>query len=619
MKVYLSSTYIDLKDYRESFYRTLCKIEGVQVVAMEDYVACDERPVKKCLNDVEKCDAYIGLFAWRDGFIPDGHKHSITNLEYLKAFETNKPIFIFLLDENAPWLPKFIDKLTDNIVSLRKHLKDNLGVSYFKNKDDLSKEVSVVISNHLNKNKSIVQGIPPEEYQRISKDLGVTENAVKNFFKIIEQKEIPKEDWDFTLRQIATRHKELLSRLDQFNVTVDEEIQELRLKAEEAINEGDYDSADTYLDDALEKQMICITNAEKELTNCKLSASEIKSDKGDLELIRINYKAASKLFKEAVDLVPDGHEIKKAEYLQKWGDAARNAGLYTESQTVLEQCLEIRERLLPKDDLDLAKTLNNLAVLYKMQGKHKKAELLFKRSLGIVEKALGNDHPDVATILNNFSDLYRSQGKNKDAETLNQRSLDIIEKKLGKDHLLAASSRNNLANLYVSQEKYEEAEPLFQRSLRIYEKALGKDHPLIANIFNDLGMLSFYQKKYKKAEFLYKKCLEIREKKFGKDHPDIATLLNNLAALYRYQKNYEKAESLYQRSIGVYEKVLGKDHPDIANPLNNLAALYEYQGKYEEAKPLYMRSIEIVEKALGKDHPNYKTFLQNYSLLSKTK
>jgi len=53
MKVYLSSTYVDLREYREGVYRTLCKIEGIQVVAMEDYVACDERPVNKCL-DVRK-------------------------------------------------------------------------------------------------------------------------------------------------------------------------------------------------------------------------------------------------------------------------------------------------------------------------------------------------------------------------------------------------------------------------------------------------------------------------------------------------------------------------------------------------------------------------------------
>ncbi|ETR65075.1 MAG: hypothetical protein OMM_14857, partial [Candidatus Magnetoglobus multicellularis str. Araruama] len=248
------------------------------------------------------------------------------------------------------------------IVNLRKELEDSLIVSYFTNTEDLSKEVAVVISNHLNKNKSIVQGIPHQEYIRLAKDLGVTENAVKNFFKIIEQKEVPREDWDFTLRQIAERHKELLSRLDQFNITVDEEIQELRLKAEEAINNGDYDAADKHLDEALDRQMVCINNAEKQLTNCKLSAAEMKVDKGDLELIRINYKEATKLFKEAVELVPDGdeHELKKAEYLQKWGDAAYYAGLYDESKTALEQCLAIRERLLPKDDTSVATTLNNL-------------------------------------------------------------------------------------------------------------------------------------------------------------------------------------------------------------------------------------------------------------------
>ena len=152
MKVYLSSTYIDLKGYRESVYRTLCKIEGVQVVAMEDYVACDERPVNKCLNDVERCDAYIGLFAWRYGFIPDGHDLSITNLEYLKAVETNKPTFIFLLDDKATWIDEFRDSPSYNIVNLRKELENRLVVSHFKNKEDLSKEVAVVISNHLNKN-----------------------------------------------------------------------------------------------------------------------------------------------------------------------------------------------------------------------------------------------------------------------------------------------------------------------------------------------------------------------------------------------------------------------------------------------------------------------------------
>ena len=154
MKVYLSSTYKDLKDYRECVYRTLCKTEDVRVVAMEYYVACYERPVNKCLYDVEKCDVYIGLFAWRYGFIPDGYDHSITNLEYLKAVETNKPTFIFVLDKNVVWPDELKDKSTDKILKLRNEFENKYIVSHFLNKDDLAKEVAVVISNHINKQKA---------------------------------------------------------------------------------------------------------------------------------------------------------------------------------------------------------------------------------------------------------------------------------------------------------------------------------------------------------------------------------------------------------------------------------------------------------------------------------
>jgi len=168
MKVYLSSTYKDLKDYRNSVRKTLCKVEGIQVVAMEDYVASEERPVNKCLSDVEKCDAYIGLFAWKYGFVPDGYDLSITNLEYQKAIEKKIPTFIFILDEKVNWFDK--DNPLDNILNFRKELEKKHVVSFFENKEDLSSEVVVVISNHINKNKSIQQSIPHQKYQKLSED-----------------------------------------------------------------------------------------------------------------------------------------------------------------------------------------------------------------------------------------------------------------------------------------------------------------------------------------------------------------------------------------------------------------------------------------------------------------
>src|ERR1044071_7013147 len=96
-KIYISSTYSDLKEYRDLVYRTLRQMRH-DVIAMEDYVATDQRPLAKCLADVADCDMYIGIIAWRYGYIPakdNPEKTSITELEFRHAVQNHKPCLIF--------------------------------------------------------------------------------------------------------------------------------------------------------------------------------------------------------------------------------------------------------------------------------------------------------------------------------------------------------------------------------------------------------------------------------------------------------------------------------------------------------------------------------------------
>ena len=67
--IYLSSTYEDLKDYRRAVVEAL-RQSGYHVIGMEDYVATHQRSVDECLMDVEKADLYVGLFAFRYGYVP---------------------------------------------------------------------------------------------------------------------------------------------------------------------------------------------------------------------------------------------------------------------------------------------------------------------------------------------------------------------------------------------------------------------------------------------------------------------------------------------------------------------------------------------------------------------
>jgi CHAT domain-containing protein/Flp pilus assembly protein TadD len=256
-----------------------------------------------------------------------------------------------------------------------------------------------------------------------------------------------------------------------------------------------------------------------------------------------------------------------------------------------QRSLAIREKALGRDHPNVAPVLNNLAAMYRNQGRHADAEPLSQRSLAIAERAFGRDHPNVATALNNLAELYRSQGRYADAEPLYQRSLAIREKALGRDHPDVATALNNLGLLYASQGRYAEAEPLYQRSLAIREKALGRDHPDVAISLNNLASLYDRQRRYADAELPYQRSLAIREKALGRDHPDVAISLNNLAALYASQSRYAAAEPLYQRALAIWEKALGREHSDVATALNNLAALYRSQGRYADALPIIRRAL----------------------------
>ncbi len=94
-RIFVSSTSKDLEECREKVINVLRRMDDHQDVAMEYFVAEDKRPLEKCLEDVASCDLYIGIFAWRYGYIPDGYDKSMTELEYRKAVNNGKTCLIF--------------------------------------------------------------------------------------------------------------------------------------------------------------------------------------------------------------------------------------------------------------------------------------------------------------------------------------------------------------------------------------------------------------------------------------------------------------------------------------------------------------------------------------------
>ena len=125
-------------------YRVLRKM-GHDTIAMEDYVATDQRPLDKCLGDVANCDIYVGIFAWRYGYIPPNEERSITEFEFREAVSKGKPCLLFLLHEEAPWPRQLMDRDDSRIEALRAEVAENHMVSFFRSSDELATAVSVAV------------------------------------------------------------------------------------------------------------------------------------------------------------------------------------------------------------------------------------------------------------------------------------------------------------------------------------------------------------------------------------------------------------------------------------------------------------------------------------------
>lgn len=150
-KVYVSSTYQDLKDLRSRVLKQLRKLDMVDV-AMEHYTADERGPLERCLADVRASDVHVTILAWRYGFVPEGLGASITELEYREAGARGIDRLVFQLSPEAPWPPPFMDRMNgesdqgQRIANFRDELARTLTVSFFGSAEELDREILAALS-----------------------------------------------------------------------------------------------------------------------------------------------------------------------------------------------------------------------------------------------------------------------------------------------------------------------------------------------------------------------------------------------------------------------------------------------------------------------------------------
>ena len=103
MKIFISSTYEDLKAERKEAIATIDRIG--QAIAMEKFFSSNHQSKSVCLSKMQQCNALILILGFRYGYVDSEENISITEIEYNTAKSLGLPIFVFIKkkDEKQGW------------------------------------------------------------------------------------------------------------------------------------------------------------------------------------------------------------------------------------------------------------------------------------------------------------------------------------------------------------------------------------------------------------------------------------------------------------------------------------------------------------------------------------
>jgi len=140
MKVFLSSTYLDLIEHRKAVVQALRTMDE-EVGHMEVFGARDDEATTVSLEELDKCDVLVGVYAYRHGTIPKGAKTSVTEQEYIHAMSKKIPVLVFVVDESHPWPPKSMDKSLVKVKKFKSKATKEHTPDYFTSPDNLAHKV----------------------------------------------------------------------------------------------------------------------------------------------------------------------------------------------------------------------------------------------------------------------------------------------------------------------------------------------------------------------------------------------------------------------------------------------------------------------------------------------
>jgi CHAT domain-containing protein/tetratricopeptide (TPR) repeat protein len=325
------------------------------------------------------------------------------------------------------------------------------------------------------------------------------------------------------------------------------------------------------------------------------STIAVKSDLGALYGAAQLYESAAPLLRDAAAYWQKRNPPAPLQLARALNDLAvveRGIGSLGEAQSLLERALELRKAALPADDPRLAQTLANLASVFLGQGNFARAQLLFDEAIDIYRGRGAGCQEALAGALLNEAMVFKSQGQLPRAIDDCREALDIYQRAFGAEAPGAIAYYNALASLSTAQGKLTAAAQYNSQAWQLCQRHHLDQEPVAATTLHQKATIGYLRDQFATAMADWEAALKIQEA--AGQTAQAARTLNYMAKIASFRGRQTDAEAFYRHAL----QLQGTSHayPAVYYLTScNLAEILHDQGKADEAIGLVRDAAKFIE------------------------
>ena len=374
-----------------------------------------------------------------------------------------------------------------------------------------------------------------------------------------------------------------------------------------------------------------------ELTNQPALEADLRATLGNVYFDLADFTNATAMHQKALAIRRQVHGNEHPDVANSLNDLAQVLQWecrLDEAEAMHRDALAIRRRLLGPSSLDVAQSLSNLGWTLFFQSAHNhprreaalaEAEPLLRDALAIQRKELGDESLEVAKTLNWLALVLPGRNKPSEAESLANEGLSICRRLYGDAHPVMSNLFDALGMALEPQGRIVEAEGAYVQAMAVRQKFFGVRHPEMRYSYVHLSGTYRTQGRLSEAEEMYRRLAACDEKQQLYGESFEALSVTGLADVLRIQGKWEQAMSVLRngaardqaqilnsvawflatspdeeisdpaRAVACAEKAVAATGRTRSGPLDTLAASYAASGQFAKAVQVQREAIDLLQ------------------------